>query len=304
MRAKLILIAVFAAILGGSFLAKALLEKPDEPAAPGDRPPERIVSMSPHITETLFALGLGDRVVGVTRFCTYPPEAQTRAQVGGYLDPNYEAILALKPDVVIYPGENDEFVHKLHELGLAALGVRHNSIEEILDTITTIGRRCGVEARADRLVAEMQRRIDRVARKTAGLSRPGVMIVVERSLGVGRPENVCIAGADRFMNRMVELAGGRNCCGEDRVGFPLVSLEGIHKMNPEVILDLVAERRQGNYSKEVLLRDWQPLGQVAAVRDDRVYLVDDEYVFIPGPRLALSVEKLARLIHPELKWEP
>ena len=105
MRAKLILTAVFAAVLGGSFLAKALLEKPDEPAAPGDRPPERIVSMSPHITETLFAMGLGDRVVGVTRFCTYPPEAQTRAQVGGYLDPNYEAILALKPAGILRPDQ-------------------------------------------------------------------------------------------------------------------------------------------------------------------------------------------------------
>ena len=141
------------------------MEKPDEPAAGEDRPPERIVSVSPNITETLFALGLGDRVVGVTQFCTYPPEAQTRPQVGGYLDPNYEAILALKPDVVIFPGENEEFVHKLHELGLAALGVRHDSIEEILDIDHHDRPPLRRRGEADRLVADIRARIDRRRRQ-------------------------------------------------------------------------------------------------------------------------------------------
>jgi iron complex transport system substrate-binding protein len=130
-----------------------------------------------------------------------------------------------------------------------------------------------------------------------------VILVVERTLATGRPENVYIAGADQFMNELVEMAGGVNCCGERRVGFPIVSLEGILQMNPQVILDLVAKDRQGKYAKETLLGDWQSLGQVKAVRDGRVWLVDDDYVFIPGPRLALTVERFARLIHPELKWE-
>ena len=224
--------------------------------------------------------------------------------MGGYLDPNYEAILALEPDLVIFPGESEGFMLRFRELGLATLSVRHNSIEEILDSITTIGRRCGAQDRADRLAADIRARIDAVARKTAGLERPRVMLVVERTLGTGRPENVCIAGADRFMNQLVEMAGGVNCCGERRVGFPTVSLEGILQMNPQVILDLVAKYRQGKYSKETLLGDWQTLGHVEAVRDGRVWLVDDDYVFIPGPRLPLSIERLARLIHPELKWEP
>jgi iron complex transport system substrate-binding protein len=304
MRAKSILAAVFLVVLAASLAGRFLLRRSDENAASGDRPPERIISMSPHTTETLFALGLGDRVVGVSRFCDYPPEARTKAQIGGYLDPNYEAILALEPDLVIFPGENEEFAGKFRELGLATLSVRHNSIEEILDSITTIGRRCGVEDKADRLVADIRARLDAIARKTAGLSRPRVMLVVERTLGTGRPENVYVAGADRFMNELVERAGGVNCCGDPRVGFPIVSLEGILQMNPQVILDLVAKQRQGKYSKETLLGDWQSLGQVEAVRDGRVWLVDDDYVFIPGPRLALSVERFARLIHPELNWEP
>jgi iron complex transport system substrate-binding protein len=329
MRAKVILAAVFLVILVASYAGRLLLERSgphpnplpqgegtdeanplateagtDEGAVSGGRLPARIVSMSPNVTETLFALGLGDRVVGVSRYCTYPPEAQTKAQVGGYLDPNYEAILALEPDLVMLPAENEEFVLRFRKLGLATLTVRHNSIEEVLDSIATIGRRCGAQDQAGRLVAGIRNRIDAIARKTAGLARPRVMLVVERTLGAGRAENVCIAGADRFMNQLVEMAGGVNCCGERRVGFPTVSLEGILQMNPQVILDLVATDRQGKYARETLLADWRALGQVEAVRDGRVWLVDDDYVFIPGPRLALSVERLARLIHPELKWEP
>ncbi len=304
MRTKLLLLALFAAVLAGSLLARRVLEGNTGPTPPEGRPPERIVSISPNVTEMLFALGLGDRVVGVSRYCNCPPEAQTRARVGGYLDPNYEAILALAPDLIVLPGENEEFVERFRSLGLATLTIRHNSIEEVLDSITAIGRRCGAADEAGRLVADLRARLDAVARRTAGLARPRVMLVVERTLGEGRPENLCIAGADRYMNQLIEAAGGVNCCNERRVGFPTVSLEGVLQMNPQVIVDLVAKERQGKYARETLLADWRTLGQVDAVRDGRVWLVDDDYVFIPGPRLVLSIERLARIIHPELPWEP
>ena len=101
------------------------------------------------------------------------------------------------------------------------------------------------------------------------------------------------------MNRMIVLAGGKNACDDVSAGFPVVSGEGIIRMKPQVILDLVAENSRAGLSRDEILRDWQQLGDIEAVRTGRVYLVDDDYAFIPGPRFIMLVEKFARLIHPE-----
>ncbi len=270
----------------------------------GGSQPRRIVSLSPSATEVLFALGLGDRVVGVSRYCQYPPEARAKAQVGGYLDPNYEAILALRPDLVVLRGENERFVKSFRDLGLSLLTVNHDSVEGILDSMTSIGRRCGVEDKARQQVAEIQAQMHRITERTARLDRPRVIVVVERTLGSGKIQNVYVTGSNGFINRMIVLAGGKNACTDASAGFPVVSGEGIVRMNPQVIIDMVARDRQGELSAGTILRDWRQLPDVDAVRGGRVYLVDDDFAFIPGPRFILLVEKLARLIHPDKQSPP
>jgi ABC-type Fe3+-hydroxamate transport system substrate-binding protein len=138
--------------------------------------------------------------------------------------------------------------------------------------------------------------------RTAGLPRPRVMVVAERSLGTGKIENVYVAGSDGFINRMLALAGAQNACPETAAGFPVVSAEGIAKMNADVIIDLVAKQRQAGHSREEIISDWQQLADLEAVRKGRVYLVDEDYAFIPGPRFIRMVKLLARLIHPEVTW--
>jgi iron complex transport system substrate-binding protein len=269
-----------------------------QPAGDAQTQPRRIVSLSPSVTEILFALGLGDRVVGVSRYCRYPAEARSKPQVGGYLDPSYEAIVALEPDLVVLRGENEQFVKSFRDLGLNLLAVNHDGVEGILDSMTAIGRRCGTEAQAQRMVADIQTQIHRITQRTAGLDRPRVMVVAERTLASGKIQNVYVAGSNNFMNRMILLAGGKNACTETSAGFPVVSGEGIVRMNPQVIIDLLANARQAGLSAEEILRDWQQLADVEAVRSGRVHLVDDDYAFIPGPRFILLVGKFARLIHP------
>jgi len=276
----------------------------EEPSPEAGVEPQRIVSLSPSVTEVLFALGLGDRVVGVSRYCRYPPEARTKAQVGGYLDPSYEAILALQPDLVVLRGENEQFVKSFRDLGLKVLLVEHDSVEGILDSMTTIGRRCGAEAKAQQMVADIQAQMHRITEKTAGLDRPRVLLVVERTLGTGKIQNVYATGSNSFLNRMILLAGGKNACSDSSAGFPVVSGEGIVRMNPQVIIDLVAAGTQAGLSEEENLRDWRQLPDVEAVRTGRVYVVDDDYAFIPGPRFILLVEKFSRLIHPEKEKSP
>lgn len=268
------------------------------------RQPQRIVSLSPSSTEILFALGLGDRVVGVSRYCRYPAEARDKAQVGGYLDPNYEAIVALRPDLVVLRGSNPKFVKSFRDLGLSLLEVNHDSVEGILDSMIELGRRCGVEDHARRLVDDLQAQMHRITEQTAPLARPRVILVVERTLGVGKIQNVYVTGSNSFMNRMILLAGGKNACGDVSVGFPVVSAEGILRMNPEVIIDLVAPDARGSLSADEILRDWRQLPDVEAVKSGRVHLVDDDFAFVPGPRFIQFVEKLAGLFHPELKRTP
>jgi len=294
------LTAVLVVVIGTGCGAGRVGELPEEASATAV--PRRIVSLSPSITEILFALGLGDRVVGVTRYCGYPPEAAGKAKVGGLLDTNYEAIVALEPDLVIMREENRDALDKLRQLGIPALLVSHTTVEGILDSMATIGRRCGAAARAAELVASLKERMAGIERKTRALDRPRVLFAVERTLGTGRIEDVYVAGRGGFIDRVIELAGGRNACPETLAGFPVVSGEGIIQMNPDVILDMVPVLLQQEHAKESLLADWRQLAEVTAVRQGRVYVLDDDYAFIPGPRFVLLAEKLARLLHPEVDW--
>jgi iron complex transport system substrate-binding protein len=294
-------LAILGAIVAASGCSRA---GPEGVPARGSGAPQRIVSLSPSITETLFALGLGDRVIGVTRHCRYPREAQSRTIVGSHFDMSFEAIVALEPDLVILRGENQQAASFLQQQGVSVLEVDHRSVEGVLDSLAVIGRRCGAEVKAAALGAAIRTEMDQVARKTAGLARPRVLVVAQRTLGSGKVEDVYVAGSDSFFDRLISLAGGQNACPRGRPGFPVVSAEGILSMNPQVIVDLIAKERQAGLAKETILRDWRHLDEVDAVRTGRVHLVDDDYVFIPGPRLGLTVRKFARLIHPELEWPP
>lgn len=340
MRSKWWLLVIVVAVAASSLLAKAMLRRsppatadrtsaptvPPAVAGPTDPPAllakaapvapseqlgsalqeggryRRVVSLSPSITETLFALGLGDRVVGVTRYCRWPAEAQQRAQVGGYLDPNYEAIVALQPDLVILRGEKDSFVEGFRALGLEVLAVRHQSVADILSTIEVIGRTCGAGDQAGRLLGDLRTRMERLRAKTAGLPRPRVLLVVERAMGTGTIQNAYITGADGFLNDIIDLAGGQNACPKTSVGVPVVSAEGVLQMNPEVIVELMPPERVAGRSHAELLADWKPLASVAAVRAGRLYVVDEEGILVPGPRFYRLAEHLAHLLHPEVPW--
>jgi iron complex transport system substrate-binding protein len=312
MRTELFLAALIVAVFGGSHLAKTRVASGEwagrSDSRQNDRPaafPRRIVSAAPSLTETLFALGLGNRVVGVTNYCNYPPEARRRPKIGALLNPNYEAVVALRPQVVVILSGDEQSLRDLRKLGLRTLVVNHKSIEGILDSFTTIGRACGAEPQAEAFCADIRARLDRVERKLAGRPRPRVLLAVDRTPSRGRLEDVYIGGRDGHLDRILELAGGRNAYQGD-VPFPVVSREGMLRMDPQMILDLVPlppgmpARRPDQ--RRAILADWNGL-DVEAVRQGRVYLVEEDYAFIPGPRFILLVEKLARLIHPEVDWD-
>ena len=313
MRGRIILLVAVGALCVGGFAVTMLLNgrgSPDAGAssnkigsggiAPGSY--SRIVSLAPSITELLFALGLGGNVVGRTEYCDYPPEAKSIPAVGGYLDPNYEAIVKLKPDLVLLLEEHQEARKNLTACKLQVFSVDHRTIIGIMDSIDTIGTLCGRGQQAIKIMSDIQARTGAIRKKTEPLPRRRVMVSIGRSVGVGSPKDVCIAGKEGFYDAMIDIAGGQNVYQGSAVKFPIVSGEGIVKMNPEVIIDLVDNLDKIQGGKDALLKDWSQFGDVDAVRNGRVCVLTGSHLMRPGPRFILIVEDLAKVIHPEVDW--
>ncbi len=283
-----------ALLLAGVWLAKSRLAV----RAPAVRAevPERIISLAPSVTETLFALGLGERVVGVTDYCKYPPEAAKRQSVGGYITPNYEAIVALNPDLVVILPEHHEAKKHLAALGLEILEVDHTDAEGIFGSFEAIGLRCGAQDAARDLAQDLLGRIERVKKLTAGKPRPRVMLSLGRDMSHGSIHEAHVASQGTLYDEMIVMAGGRNALVMPGIKYPLVSAEGIIRLDPEVIVELSPGSRLTG--KETA--SWKSVSAVSAVKHGRVHILTQDYLAIPGPRFVLLVEELSRLIHPEM----
>lgn len=294
-----------ALVCGLCYVTSHHLRRSEERSQTGTRAParyQRIISLAPSITETLFALGLGHRVVGVTRYCDYPPEATAKRNVGGYFDPNYEAIAALKPDVVILLPEHQKPREFLEAQGIDVLTVNHGTIAGILESIHRIGEATDVPEQAGALVKTIEGRLEAVASRTRDLPHPRVLIAVGRDLEADTISDVYIAGKRGWYTELIRLAGGVNAF-QGNVAFPSVSAEGILEMNPEVIVEMVGDMNGGTVDPVAAAAAWQALPQVAAVRSGRVHLLCDDFAVIPGPRFILVLEKLAAILHPEVDWD-
>ena len=269
---------------------------PEASPAPGAAAPRRIVSLAPSITEMLFDLGLGDRVVGVTSFCDYPPEAADRPHVGGLLDPNPEAILALEPDLVVLFDHHAVARRALETLGIPLLVVQGDTLEQVLEAMLRLAERGGCAERGLERVAALRRRIEAVAAMPAPQPPPRVLVSIGRTLGGGRLQEAYVAGNDGFFSELIRLAGGRNACPSSTIRFPLVSPEGILEMRPEVIIELAADLERLGLAAEDVLREWSSLSDVPAVAHGRVHVFTEDYVTVPGPRLVLLLEKMAAAV--------
>jgi iron complex transport system substrate-binding protein len=261
----------------------------------------RIISMAPNITETLFALGLGERVIGVTKFCSYPPEARKKAQVGGFFDPNYEALVALKPDLVILLPEHEQARKYLENLGITTLVVHNRGISEILDTVMVIGKTCGEAKKAEVIISDMKSRIDSIKKKTEGLEKTKVLVSVGRTPGSVNP--VTVAGPNTFYDELIALAGGINAYKGYPVPYPEVSGEGMLRLDPDIILDIQPALTGMGITEAEALQDWNKIPEMSAVKNRKVYIMSADYAVIPGPRFIRTLEEMARIIHPEVEWK-
>lgn len=251
-----------------------------------------MVSLTPAITETLFALGLGARVVGVSAYCDFPPAAASLPKVGSFSEPVAEAIVALQPDLVLTspsPG-NESAVRAIERTGVkVALVQGDGGIAEVRQSLLDIGLAAGEPAAAAHLVAGIDARLEAVRRRVAGLSRPPVAVVVGR-------EPLVLAGPASYLGELLTLAGGENVA--DRVGgrWPRVGIEFLVTSAPQVLVDLSLSMGESSKGPGAL---WAEAAAVPAVAEGRVVRDDASLMLRPGPRLADAAEALAAAVHPE-----
>lgn len=266
-----------------------------------DAQPGRIVSTSPSITETLFALGLGDRVVGVSQYCRYPPQAARLPRVGSFLKPNLETIARLRPDLVIMQKLPGGMAERLRALNLSVIEVDNGDLRRNLESIRAIGRATNVAERAEALIARIWRDLKAIEEQYGGTSRR-VLFIVGRT--PGRLEGIIAAGQGSYLSELIAVAGGKNVLSHSPAPYTRVSLESVIRMNPEVIIDMgemadtaaVTEER-----KRQIVALWRSQPQLQAVRDARVFAVASDIYVVPGPRMVDAARELARLIHSETK---
>ena len=258
--------------------------------------PERIVSLSPSITEVIYGLGAIEKVAGVTLYSDFPPEVEGLPKVGGWVDPNLEAILELKPDLVIMiEDQNEIFGDKIRKLGLNTLSVDCNgSIKDITDSIGQIGRALGKEAEARKLVEDIDSDLEKIRAKTKNITPKRLLFVVGRNPGT--LEDIYVIGSTGFMNEMITIAGGENVMDSDRLAVK-VSKEAILKLNPEVIIEINHEKLDKN---DKVILEWSELKQVSAVKNGEIYPVSSTVLLHPSQRVVEGTRILARILHPEI----
>lgn len=249
---------------------------------------QRIVSLTPSVTETLFALGAGGEVVGVSQYCDYPPSVRNLPRVGSFITPNIEAIAALRPTLVVGPATAADMreIRALRAMGLATLMVDDGSVAAIEESIVKVGDRIGRGARARALVRALRAQIAAVQQRLRNRPRRAVLMVV------GHQPMVAV-GRGTFLDELLGLADAANIAAASAQTWPRLSVEYIIASRPEVILD-------GQMGTDPSTPDsfWSKYPTIPAVKNHRVLGYPDDPTLHPGPRIGMTLDRLARLIHP------
>lgn len=255
-------------------------------------PPWRLVSLAPSITEILYFLELGDRVMGVTAYCNYPPEVNGKPRIGTYWEFNLEAILALKPDLVLamaHQGEGEGSLDGLRHWKIPYYLGRADTLPELFRLIEDIARLTGQEEVYRRKLPPLEARARRVEARVRGLERPRVLLEIDEEplITVGRPS---------IQGDLIQRAGGTNIAGNIDQRYPVFNLEEVLKAQPEVIL---FTGMAGSAALPRRMNFWRRWTMLPAVKAGRLLWVDPDLVDRPGPRLVDGLELLADFFHPQ-----
>lgn len=257
---------------------------------------QRIISLVPALTEMLYAVGAGPQVVAVSSYDEYPPEVTALPRVGALIDPDTERIIALKPDLVITYGSQVDLQAQMKRAAIPSFDYRHGGLSHILVTMKELGVRTGHVAEADQAVAAIESRLAAVRANVGGKRRPRTLLVFSREPRTLR--NIYVSGGRGFLHEMLVIAGGENVFSDIDKESVQVSTETILARAPEVILELRPKEIPAGQPMRDELASWSRLASVPAVRNKQLLFISGHAVTVPGPRVADSVARMAKALHP------
>jgi iron complex transport system substrate-binding protein len=268
-------------------------------------PPKRIVSLAPSNTEILFAIGAGEKVVGVTRYCNYPYnfkawiEAGNMTCIGSYYNPTVEPIVALKPDLILSTQKSLESAENLRNLGYNVLVLAPKNVSDVLDNILLVGRATDQYNEAVAIESELRQRIDTITNKAAdAISTPKVYNEIWA-------EPLKAAGPETFIDELITLAGGTNIFHDAITDYPNISYEEVVEKNPDVMVFPDEYMGVEHYFEDIdPVKDRPGWDIISAVQNDRIYEINSDLISRASPRLAEALEILAKMIHPEIFGQP
>lgn len=257
--------------------------------------PQRIVSIVPSVTEMLFAMDAGARVVGVGNFDRFPPEAATRVKVGGLIDPDIERIIALKPDLVVVYGTQADLRTQMERARIPIYLYQHAGLPDITTTIRELGVRVGSAKESAALADQIETEIADVKRRVANRPRPRTLLIFGRDAETLR--GIYASGGIGFLHDMLEAAGGANVFADVKRQSIQTTSELAVARSPDVIVEIGVDTASSSARN---LRAWDVLASIPAVRTKRVYQLRGDGMMNPGPRISTSVRRLAEVLHPEV----
>lgn len=255
---------------------------------------QKIVSLAPSLTEITCDLGLCDHLVGVTEYCLFPEQVKALPKVGGYINPSIEVILTLQPDLVLALPEHQDTVLKLQRLGIRVETIRNWSIEDIFQSIATVGRHIGRERQAVALAARLTARMKGLSKERP--EPPRCLLVLGHGMENSWIREVYIVGRNGFLNEIIELAGGINAYPSDRPHFPKLDQEALLRLEPDIIIELVPKNE---LKTELALRKqsaWGSLRQLRAVREGQYHLIHADHILQAGPRFLQTLAEISALL--------
>jgi len=256
---------------------------------------DRVVSMAPNLTEILFALGLGERIVGVTLDSDYPPAAAEKPKVGTFWQPNIEAVIAAKPDLVITLGfeQQRNLAERLKRIGYNSLILNIEKVSELFQSIQIIGVATGKQSEANDLVCDLTGKLSKLSALVKTNNKIKVLWVVQR-------EPLRVVGRDTFINEMIELAGGENAIGPTFYKYPPIGAEQVISCNPDVIIEPAMNKEDLAEQQANALQYWSKFKNIPSVKNKRIYVIEGDIVSRLGPRLYEGIEAIAKCLRPEL----
>jgi iron complex transport system substrate-binding protein len=262
-----------------------------------DEPPKRILSISPASTEILYDLGLGDRVVGVTSYCSWPPDAKTKTNLGDMMHANMEVIASLRPDLVLLSNMNAHLRKQIEAFGYPVVVVYQDDFGQICDSMLRVGEACGIADEARRRVEALQAPVRDIAARSneLGGKRPRVLVVVGRDMEDTSFKRVFVAGLLSFYETLLGEAGAVNAAAQ-QASYVSITREGLLRMDPDIIIELIGEHGMTNVASSEVMAQWGAISGLKAVKGGNVAVIRGDFALRAGPRYPLLLDAFAGVI--------